>query len=352
MSKHEKPSWIWRKTIRDPQPIIWFRKNATRKKSRDPDLKWSKNTIRDIRRTIRQILKLYDFRLDENDRLFRVRRKIRGSKNKKRVGFTQKKFKYGLEEPRNIKRALEIDAEREDTKWCDYMALGVYSLIDIDCFEFKPAVTKPPNSKYQETKLHCVFAIKHDLRRKSRLVAGGHLIDVPTDFHIYSSQVKTISVRLIGVIADKMGLKQLCGDVSKAYVNADTSHKVYVPDAGPKFGSQTGQMIVIKRALYGLSASGADWYRHFSTTLWHIRFSPTIFDRDVWTKLAESGDNYEYICTYVDNFMIASKAPEGVMEIIKKDYYIKVEGPPDCYLGNDWKTYKGRYAVGCKKYIK
>ena len=56
--------------------------NATRKKSRDPDLKWAKHTIRDIRRTTRQILKLYEFRLDGNNRLFRVRRKIRRSKKR------------------------------------------------------------------------------------------------------------------------------------------------------------------------------------------------------------------------------------------------------------------------------
>ena len=83
------------------------------------------------------------------------------------------------------------------------------------------------------------------------------------------------------------------------------------------------KMITIKRALYGLSASGVDWYRHFLTILRHIGLAPTIFYRDVWIKLAESGDHYEYICTYVDNFMIASKAPEDVMELIKKDYHIK-----------------------------
>ena len=79
--------------------------NATRKKSRDPDLKWEKHTICDICQTICQTLKLYDFSLDENDRLFRVRRKIRGSKKKKRVDFTRKNLKYGLEEPRSIKQA-------------------------------------------------------------------------------------------------------------------------------------------------------------------------------------------------------------------------------------------------------
>ena len=108
--------------------------NATRNKSRDPYLKWAKHTIHDIRRTIRRTLKLYEFIMDESDRLFRVRRKICGSKKKKRIDFTRKKFKYGLEEPQHIKRTLEIDAEREDTKWYDSMALEVDSLKDIYCF--------------------------------------------------------------------------------------------------------------------------------------------------------------------------------------------------------------------------
>ena len=94
-------------------------------------------------------------------------------------------------------------------------------------------------------------------------MSGGHLIDVPTDLQIYFSQLKPVSVKLIGVIADKMGMKKLCGEVSNAYVNSDTSHKVYVPVAGPEFSSRAGEIILIKRALYGLSASGDYWYRNF-----------------------------------------------------------------------------------------
>ena len=328
------------------------RNNVTRKKSRDPDLKWAKHTVRDVRRAIRRTLRLYDFSLDEGDRIFRVRRKVRGSKKKKRIDHSKKKYKYGLEEPRNAKRALEVDEENGNHLWRDSMALEIDSLIEYDSFEFRPKGSSPPDSDYQATTLHCVFAIKHDLRRKSRLVAGGHLIDVPTDVQIYSSVVKPISVKLISVIADKVGLKQLCGDVSSAYVNAETSHKVYVRAAGPEFGEREGQMILIKKALYGLSASGADWHRHFSATLRSFGFEPTRFDKDVWIRLAKDCDHYEYICTHVDDFMIASKQPELVMELIKKEYQIKGEGPPDYYLGNDYKTYNGRLAVGCKKYIK
>ena len=72
----------------------------------------------------------------------------------------------------------------------------------------------------------------------------------------------------------------------------------------------------------------------------------------MWIKLADSGDLYEYICTYVDDFLIASKKPDVIMDLIKKEYHIKGEGPPEYYLGNDYKTHNSRYAVGCKKYIK
>ena len=63
--------------------------NGTRKKSRDPDtdLKWANHTFRDTCRTIQKTLKLYDFILYTNNRLFRVKHKIRGSKKNKRVDY-------------------------------------------------------------------------------------------------------------------------------------------------------------------------------------------------------------------------------------------------------------------------
>ena len=53
-------------------------------------------------------------------------------------------------------------------------------------------------------------------------------------------------MKLVGVISDRVGPKQICEDVSNAYVNADTSHTVDVPVTAPKFGERSGEMIVIK----------------------------------------------------------------------------------------------------------
>eukprot|EP00957_Ditylum_brightwellii_P032288 2446180-Ditylum_brightwellii.AAC.1 len=65
----------------------------------------------------------------------------------------------------------------------------------------------------------------------------------------------------------------------------------------------------------------------------------TRFNNNVWICLNKSGKMYKYICTHVDNFMICYKEPD-------KD---SSEGPPDYYLGNDYKKDScRRWCVGRK----
>jgi hypothetical protein len=64
---------------------------------------------------------------------------------------------------------------------------------------------------------------------------------------------------------------------------------------------------------------------------------------------------YKYICTHVDDFMITSRNPKKVMKEIESVYLVKEssKGPPDYYLGNDYKKDKhGQWCIGCKKYLK
>ena len=51
--------------------------------------------------------------------------------------------------------------------------------------------------------------------------------------------------------------------------------------------------------------------------------------------------------------MIVSKTPEKVMRDIQDTFLVKAIGPPDYYLGKDYKQDgKGRLCYGCQKYIK
>ena len=110
--------------------------------------------------------------------------------------------------------------------------------------------------------------------------------------------------------------------------------------------------MIINKALYGLKTSSERWYAHFADTLRGFGFKQSRFDRDVWMRLDKENNLYEYVCTHVDDFMIVSMNPEKVMEQIQSVYTVKSIGPPEYYLGNDYKKdKKGRWRIGCKKYL-
>ena len=348
-------SWEQLKDMREDHPKITARYIVQNKVSRskrggDRVLQWAKKVEKDMERAIRRIAKLYDFYLNDDDEIKRVRR----TRKSKRKFSTAPRYKYGIEVPRNVKHALEIDKANGNTFWEDSLEKEIKSLLDLDCFEFQPfGYHEKLDDSWQKTTLHCIFDVKQDLTRKCRLVAGGHLVDV-TDVQVYSSTVKSISVQLLHVISHKAGLKQLCGDIGNAFPNAYTEEKVFVIKAGPEFGKYEGQCIIIRKALYGLCSSAERFHAHLADSLRSFGFVQTRFDNDVWIRLDKSGKCYEYICTHVDDFMICSKDPEAVMKEIESVYLVKEssKGAPSYYLGNDYKRDKnGRWCIGCKTYL-
>jgi hypothetical protein len=153
--------------------------------------------------------------------------------------------------PRNVKHAFELDRSNGDSFWSGAVKAEMKDLFDLEAFNIQ-SVGYHPGPTYQPTTLTIIFDVKQDLRRKARLVAGGHLVD-PMDHSVYSLTVKGISVKLLHVIAHKAKLEQLCGDVSLAFVNAFTLEKVYAI-VGPEFGEHEGNTVVILKFLYGFCA--------------------------------------------------------------------------------------------------
>ena len=350
-------SWETLLDMRQDYPSMTAQYIVSNKVSRsnrggDRVLRWAKQVVKDMEKATRRIARLYDFFLDEDDNIKYIRRTQKNGSRKKKRPPSKTTYKYGVKVPRNVDEAIRFDNENGDTFWQDAMRLEVGALVDLDCFEFKSKGWKPEDPGFQKTTLHMVFDVKHDLRRKARLVAGGHLVNVVEP--VYSSTVKSISVQLLHVIAHKAGLRQLCGDIGNAFPNAYTNEKVYIPAAGPEFGDFEGCAILIHKAIYGLASSSERFHTHLADALRSFGWSQTRFDNDVWIRLDESGKMYEYLCTHVDDFMIASKKPEIAMEEIQSVYLVKdsSKGPPDYYLGNDYKQDKqGRWCIGCKKYL-
>ena len=82
-------------------------------------------------------------------------------------------------------------------------------------------------------------------------------------------------------------------------------------------------------------------------------FEPTRYDNDVWIKLRPDGSGYDYICTYVDDFLIVAKDAWQHMKELQKVYSIKDPKHPDIYLGA---LYTGNpstnWTITAKNYIK
>ena len=86
---------------------------------------------------------------------------------------------------------------------------------------------------YKKIRVHLVFDVKHDGRHKARLVADGHLTNIPLE-NVYSGVVSLRGIRLLIFLAELNGLEAWATDVGNAYLEAETNEKVYIT-AEPEF---------------------------------------------------------------------------------------------------------------------
>ena len=104
-------------------------------------------------------------------------------------------------------------------------------------------------------------------------------------------------------------LKQLCGDITNAFMTAYTNKIIYCI-AGLEFGAENkGKTIIVRKALYGPASSAGRFHSHLANTSRSFDFVPTRYDNDVRIRLDETVTCYKYVCTHVDDFMIVSKNP-------------------------------------------
>jgi hypothetical protein len=258
-------------------------------------------------------------------------------------------YKFGILLPNSRKDAIQIDTSNHNTKWQDSLQLEMAQIDEYDTFKDTGSGTPPPRD-YLFIRVHFVFDVKHDLRRKSRLVAGGHMTAPPKD-SVYSGVVTLRSLRLCMLLAELNGLKVEAADVGNAYLEAYTKEKVYIV-AGPEFGDRQGHILIIIKALYGLRTSGARFHEKFADTLTAMTFFPCFADPDVWMK--DCGTHYEYVCVYVDDLAVMMKEPQDFFDALKRrKYKLKGVGEITYHLGGDFfRDPDGTLAWGAKTYVK
>ena len=129
------------------------------------------------------------------------------------------------------------------------------------------------------------------------------------------------------------GLQVMACDIQNAYLTVNCHEKIWTY-AGPEFGSEHGQPMIIKKALYGLKSSGAAFRAHLVETLHDIGFKPTKADPDVRICAAVKPDGskyYEYIMCYVDDILSVSLDMKSILQSLQGQFKLKGDKiePPD-----------------------
>ena len=233
------------------------------------------------------------------------------------------KYMFGFEIPRNYAHALELDKKNGNNKWADCTKLELEQLNEYKTFRDKGKGAKVPEG-YKRIRTHLVFAVKHDGRHKARMVADGHLTDVPID-SVYSGVVSLRGLRLVLFLAELNGLDTYATDIGNAYQEAYTKEKVFFV-AGKEFGELQGHLLIIEKALYSLRTSGLRWHDKFSDCLTEMGFAPSKAEPDIWMRLNDEANFYEYIAVYVDDLAIAAIDCDSIIRTLTDRYNFKLKG--------------------------
>ena len=264
---------------------------------------------------------------------------------------TAPKYKYGYEVPRDYQHALRLDELHKNTKWQDAVRTELGQIDDYDTFKDigHKSTAKPPPG-YKKIRVHLVFDVKHDGRHKARLVADGHLTDVPID-SVYSRVVSLRGFRLALFLAELNKLETWATDIGNAYLEAETSEKVYI-EAGPEFGNRYCHFLIVRKALYGLRSSGARWHDKLSDCLRELGFFPCKAEPDIWMR--PNGNIYEYVAVYVDDLAIVLRKPQEFADILMQKFNFKLKGtgPIEFHLGMEiYREDDGTLCIAPRKYI-
>ena len=252
------------------------------------------------------------------------------------------RYQHGFQVPRDYNDAMRLDKENGNTHWQDAMDLELTQIHEYKVFrdtgkaKFHNGKVVTPDG-FQKIRVHFVYAVKHDGRFKSRLVADGHLTKEPVE-SIYSGVVSLRSLRMVVFLSQLNNLEIWGADVGNAYLEAYTDEKLCIM-AGPEFKELQGHLLIMVKALYGTRSGGARWHDRLFDILQELMFKPSKADPDVWMRPEPGGTCYEYIAVYVDDLAIAAKDPEAFCNELKKKYNLNLKGvgPLEYHLGCTYK---------------
>jgi hypothetical protein len=255
---------------------------------------------------------------------------------KVKSSYWAKTHKHGFEVPKTYLDCIRIDKENKDTQWQDTVKKEMKTVRP--AFETHKGEIKAL-AGHQQIRCQFVFDVKlgEGSRKKARLVALGNRTQTPATL-TYSSVVSRDSVRIALTAAALNELDMLVCDIGGAHLTAKCHKKVWV-EAGPEFGSEAGNIMIVKMALCGLKSSGAAFRSKLAgVLLYDLNYWPSLADPDVWLRAATKPCNfehYEMVLCCVDDVMVISHEPGRTTDGIQAAFQLKGDkaSAPDMCLG-------------------
>ena len=132
------------------------------------------------------------------------------------------KYQYRFEVPLDYADAVRLDKKNGNTRWQDAIKLELKQLEEYGVFIDHGVfhITRVPPG-YQVIKVHLVFAVKHDGRHKARMVADGHLTQVPLN-SVYAGVVSLRGLRLSLFLGELNNMEAYATDIGSAYLESTT----------------------------------------------------------------------------------------------------------------------------------
>jgi hypothetical protein len=160
---------------------------------------------------------------------------------KRQTRYLKRTHKFGIEVPKSIDDALELDKKNGNTLWADAIAKEMKNVRV--AFKILPNGERAPNG-YQRIHCHTIFDVKmENFQRKARLVAGGNQTEAPATM-TYASVVSRETVRIALTIAALNDLQVKVGDVLNAYITAPISRKKSGQSSDPNLDKTLGNALL------------------------------------------------------------------------------------------------------------
>jgi hypothetical protein len=240
-------------------------------------------------------------------------------------------FKFGTFVPKNDR---EAESSPEAARWragrtLEWVRLGKEGTFDSGWTWAMVQETYPEYKKSDIGYLFYVYDFKFSGEHRVRLVFDGSRQSQTTYKETYAPTVRAESVRLFHIYCVEEGLHIGQYDVPQAFLKADIDHDIFVypPNGQSEF---PGQILKLRRALYGGKQSAFLWFTMMNTFLLSLGFQSSPLDSCFYRRPDA------VLILYCDDLRIGA-SPQVLVSLhaILKEKFGITTAPGDRFLGMD-----------------